>query len=171
LLTFAGMGSSRPRRERVVLAIGVFKLVKATLLVGLGIASLVGLTEDLAERIAHALKWSGAFPGRATMRHLFARLLSLDERTLREVGIAALGYAAVFTVEGVGLLSKKHWAEWVVVGVTASFIPLEIYELQHRFGAGKLVALALNVAIAIYLAWDRLHAAPASVTPPASRPA
>jgi uncharacterized membrane protein (DUF2068 family) len=164
------MESAAERRARVVFAIGVFKLVKATLLVGLGLASILGLADDLAERVAHAFKWAGAFPGRATMRHLLARLMSVDERTLREVGIAALGYAAVFTVEGVGLLSRKHWAEWVVVGVTASFIPLEIYELHHHFGVGKLVALGLNVAIAVYLAWDRLRGTPPLLKPTASRP-
>ena len=38
-------------------------------------------------------------------------------------GVAILCSAAEFLVEGVGLLKKRRWAEWLTVGVTASFIP------------------------------------------------
>ena len=55
-----------------------------------------------------------------------------------------------------GLVCKKHWAAWLTVVVTGSFIPLEIYEMVAHFGAGKVVALAINVAIVIYLVWVRL---------------
>ena len=39
----------------------------------------------------------------------------------------------------------------MTVGVTASFIPFEVYEIVEHFGPGKVVALVLNVAIAGYL--------------------
>ena len=42
--------------------------------------------------------------------------------------------------------------------VTASFIPFEIYELARRPGVGKVVAIAINVAIVAYLAWRRAAA-------------
>jgi uncharacterized membrane protein (DUF2068 family) len=57
-------------------------------------------------------------------------------------------------------LLRRRWAEWLTVFVTASFIPLELYELSRRFGPGKLVALVLNVAIALYLVWRRLEDRP-----------
>jgi uncharacterized membrane protein (DUF2068 family) len=63
----------------------------------------------------------------------------------------------VFVVEGVGLLRGRRWAEWLTVFVTASFIPFEIWELTRRPGGGKVVALAMNAAIVVYLAWRRMH--------------
>jgi len=44
------------------------------------------------------------------------------------------------------------------VVVTASFIPFEIWELTRRPGGGKVVALAVNAAIVVYLAWRRVRA-------------
>jgi uncharacterized membrane protein (DUF2068 family) len=46
---------------------------------------------------------------------------------------------------------RRRWAEWLTVIVTGSFVPLEVYELAHRAGWGKVVALALNLAIVGYL--------------------
>ena len=37
-----------------------------------------------------------------------------------------------FFDEGVSLLLRKRWAEYFTVIVTASFIPLEIYELVKK---------------------------------------
>jgi uncharacterized membrane protein (DUF2068 family) len=100
----------------------------------------------------------GALDGHRLVRRAVARLASLDVRELRALAIATFSYAALFAVEGAGLLMRKRWAEWLTVVVTASFIPLELYELARRPGPGKIVALALNVAIAAYLAARRLAA-------------
>ena len=84
------------------------------------------------------------------------RLWAAQPKEAVQLGIAALAYAAVFLVEGVGLLFRKRWAEWLTVGVTASFVPVEVYEMVHRFGIGKVIALVLNIAIVAYLVWHRL---------------
>jgi uncharacterized membrane protein (DUF2068 family) len=160
--------SDSSRSNGLVLAIGIFKMVKAIGLIILGVASVLGAAETWLEEAAARLAWTGAFPGRETLRHALANMLAVDEKTVRHVGYAALGYAVVFAVEGTGLLLRKPWAEWLVVGVTASFIPLELYELHHEPSVGKVAALVVNVAIAVYLAWDRMHstagARPASRT-------
>jgi uncharacterized membrane protein (DUF2068 family) len=143
---------------RLVLAIGVFKLAKALSLLVVGVAGILGIAESWLETVAVRIAWTGAFPGRETLRRGIGELLSVNERTVRHIGMAAIAYAVVFGVEGVSLLLRKRWAEWLVVGVTASFVPLEVYELLHRFGAGKVIALVLNLAIAAYLAWDRMRA-------------
>ena len=81
---------------------------------------------------------------------------ALDEATAERFGVVALADAAVFLVEGTGLLFRKRWAEWMTVGVTASFVPVEIYELVKHFSVGKIFALALNIAIVLYLVWRRV---------------
>ena len=136
--------------------IGGFKLVKASLLVALSLAELLGGAHEALEGVDGAVRWLGLFPGRAVVHHALMRLDHLDDGTAAKLAVAALAYAAVFTVEGVGLLLGKRWAEWLTVVVTSSFVPIEIYELVAHFSAGKVVALALNVAIVIYLVARRL---------------
>jgi uncharacterized membrane protein (DUF2068 family) len=48
---------------------------------------------------------------------------------------------------------QKRWAEWLTVIITASLIPLEVWELIFRPTVGKAVVVVANTAIVIYLAW------------------
>jgi uncharacterized membrane protein (DUF2068 family) len=150
--------------DRLVAAIGVFKLVKAGVLVTLGAAALLGAPAAMVRSVVHRLSWTGALSGHHVVQGMFARALALNDHDLRQIGVACLAYAAVFIVEGVGLLRRRRWAEWLTVVVTASFIPFEIYELARRPGAGKAIAIALNAAIVVYLVWRRVreHASPIS---------
>jgi uncharacterized membrane protein (DUF2068 family) len=141
----------------VVAFIGAFKLFKTAVLITLGVVALTEGGEPIARAIADFTRWTGVFSGREIVHRVLARLGALDDHAIHRLGVASLGYAGVFAVEGVGLLSKRGWAEWLTVGVTASFVPLEIYELVHRPGAGKLAALIVNVAIVFYLVSRRLE--------------
>ena len=144
------------RGDRLVVAIGAFKLVKCGLLLALGLGWLFGVERGASW--ANAAGWTGALAGHRQVRAMVVRLASIDAQQARELAIAALVYAAVFAVEGIGLILRKRWAEWLTVIVTASFIPFEVYELVRHGGAGKIVAIVLNVAIVVYLAWVRLTA-------------
>jgi len=66
-------------------------------------------------------------------------------------GWAAFLYAALFFAEGIGLYLRRHWAEYLVVIVTGSLLPLEIYEVFHKFADWKLVAVIGNLLIVSYL--------------------
>jgi uncharacterized membrane protein (DUF2068 family) len=57
----------------------------------------------------------------------------------------------VFSAEGVGLWFEKTWAEYLTVIVTLSFIPFEAYELAQGFNVGKVIGLAINLVILVYL--------------------
>ncbi|HEY8924119.1 MAG TPA: DUF2127 domain-containing protein [Polyangia bacterium] len=148
-------GGSTERGGRLVFLIGVFKIAKATLLVLVGAGALLGVPDTVVGSLLGALQWIGAL-GHHAVDSAVARLVYADAHELHEVALASLLYAAVFLVEGVGLLCRRRWAEWLTVVVTASFIPFEVYELVRHPGAGKVGALALNVAIVVYLAMRRL---------------
>ena len=62
-------------------------------------------------------------------------------------------YAALVLTEGIGLALHKKWAEYFAIFVTASLIPLEIYELVHKFSFMKILVIAINVAVVVYLAF------------------
>lgn len=144
--------------DRVVAVIGIFKLFISALLVALGIAGLVAVPSDLAHRARHAITWMGISPGRHLLSRLLGKLGSFDGDLAHKLAVASLCYAAVYLIEGVGLLTRQRWAEWMTVIVTASFIPIEIYESVEHFGAGKIGALVLNLAILIYFVWRRFEA-------------
>ena len=61
------------------------------------------------------------------------------------------------TVEAIGLWRRKVWAEWLVIVVTASFLPFEVWELIRQPAPIKLAALVLNVAVLVYLVRRRQH--------------
>lgn len=143
--------------DDVLVVIGVFKLVKMAILIALGVAALVGAPDHLAHAVAHATRWMGTLSGHEIVQRALAKLLALDERTIHRLGLASLIYAAVFATEGINLIRKKRWAEWLTIGVTASFVPLEGYELWRHPGVGKVVAIALNVAIVVFLVARRLR--------------
>ena len=64
---------------------------------------------------------------------------------------SAFSMRGLFLAEGTGLWLRKRWGEWLTVIITSSLVPVEIYEIHRRFGYAKIVVLALNVAIVLYL--------------------
>jgi uncharacterized membrane protein (DUF2068 family) len=145
------------RSARLIVAIGVFKLIKAGLLLALGAFGATLVPSHLlrhADRLVTAL---GACPGHATLQRLIEKLGHVEPRTLHRMGLLLLAYATVFMIEGLGLLARRRWAEWLTVFVTVSFIPIEVRELAVRFTVPRLLALTLNLTIAAYLVWRRLE--------------
>lgn len=142
--------------DRLVGLIGAFKIAKAALLCLLGAGALLGLPEPVVRAVLRASRWIGALSGHHAVQSAVGRVLNADGHTLHQIAAVALGYAAVFVVEGVGLLSHRRWAEWLTVVVTGSFILFEVYELVRHPGVGKVGAIAVNVAIVGYLVWRRL---------------
>jgi uncharacterized membrane protein (DUF2068 family) len=67
------------------------------------------------------------------------------------LGWTAFFYAALFAVEGIGLYLRKHWAEYMVVIVTGSLLPLEIYELYLKLAWWKFGIVTGNLLIVSYL--------------------
>lgn len=88
---------------------------------------------------------------RTGLRHEIDRLFSLQSSTLHLFALVALAYAIVEGVEAVGLWYARRWAEYLTLVVTASLLPLEVYELSGRLSPFKLFAFVLNVAVVVYL--------------------
>src|ERR1700744_2316133 len=77
----------------------------------------------------------------------------LSEERVHQVRLITLTYAVVFSVEGIGLWLQRRWAEWLTVIITASLVPLELWELIHKPSLGAALVLLANVLIVGYLYW------------------
>jgi uncharacterized membrane protein (DUF2068 family) len=145
---------ARRHSNKMLVAIGVFKLVKAAALVAAGIAFLA-LAHD-GDAAATLVRWAREAhldPGARFLRAAIAGIADISPSHRALIGAGLFFYAAVFVVEGVGLVLRKRWAEWMTIGVTASLIPLEIYELTREVHVTRVLVFVANVAIAAYLAW------------------
>ena len=133
--------------------IAVFKLVKALLLIGVGLGALKLLnpaTADIAEHWASALAWR--FGPRAALA-VKDGLSSLHDSQLTMIAIVAFLYAILFAVEGVGLWSAKRWAEYLTIVATSSLVPYEVYELIRHTSWPRAAALGINLLVVAYLVW------------------
>ena len=136
----------------IILLIAMFKLAKGLLLVAVGIGALKLLHHDVASSLAHWVAVLRVDPDNRYINKLVAWLLAVNRRKLEEISVGTFFYATLFLTEGTGLALGKRWAEYFTIIVTGSFIPLETYELFRRFSVGKLIVVATNVAVVLYLA-------------------
>ena len=83
--------------------------------------------------------------------HDLQYLFAVNLRNLYLVGAAIAAYSVLEGVEAVGLWLGKRWAEYLTFVATIVFVPYEIYELTKSVTALKVVALVINLAIAVYL--------------------
>ena len=96
-------------------------------------------------------------------RRLIPRILStvlrplgeFSSRTVLLIGIGALLFGALELTEAVGLARRRRWAEYLTVIAGCIGIPLEVGEVLHRQTPVRISILLINVAIVIYLAWQK----------------
>lgn len=137
--------------SRGLLVIAAFKLLKGFVLLAVGIGALRLLHKDVAALAEH---WINAFqvdPHNRYVDWLLTKLSIVDDKRLKELSIGTFVYSAVFLTEGTGLAFRKRWAEYFTIITTASFLPLEVYEIVRRVTAAKGVALLINIAVVVYL--------------------
>lgn len=142
------------RHDRLIIAIGIAKLAKALVL----LAAAVSAFATLNDGVRAWLKQLAAGSGREVITRHVGHMANYGPHRLELIGGGLLVYAALFTVEGVGLLRRRVWAEWLTIIITTSFIPLEIYELITKGSPIKAAVLVANILIVIYLIARRIHA-------------
>ena len=142
------------RTASALIAIGVFKLLKAALLFSIALGIHRMLHRDIQASI---VRWARAVrvdPANRFVHAAVSRVSGISPRKLEAISLGTLLYGALFATEGVGLILRKRWAEYLTVISTALLLPVEVYELFHRFRWPKLVVFVLNVAIVVYLIWQ-----------------
>ncbi len=79
----------------------------------------------------------------------------LPTRTVVILGIGAILFAILEITEAVGLARRRRWAEYLTVIAGCIGIPFEVNEVINKQTVVRIGALAINVAIVLYLAWQK----------------
>ena len=149
----------RTHSQRGLLLIGAFKLLKSATLIAVGIGALKFLHKDIAAEAANWIDSLDLDPNNPYVVRLLEKLSALNPHKLKALGVGTFVYAAIYLVEGVGLVLRKRWAEYLTIVSTAGFIPLEGYEIAKKVNFLRIAVLLVNIAIVVYLIWDLRHSA------------
>jgi uncharacterized membrane protein (DUF2068 family) len=145
--------SKKADSDPILRLIALFKLIKSMLFFAAGIGVLHLFNKDVGERLGHLLDHLHVDPDNRYAQALIIQVGKMTNSNLKLAGLSFISffYSALFGTEGVGLFLRKRWAEWFVVIVTGSLLPLEIYEIVHKVSAVKILVSAANLLILGYL--------------------
>ena len=143
--------SRKEEKATTLLLIALFKLFKGVMLVIVGIGALRLVHKDVATVVMHWVDILRVDPENHFIHRIIERAMGIHAKQLRAISAGTFFYASILLTEGIGLLMRKRWAEYFTVISTAVFIPLELYEIFHRFTFVRVGVLAVNVAIVWYL--------------------
>jgi len=160
----SGSRGTASHDRAIIVLIAVFKLAKGLLLVAGGAGALKLLRHDVASSVGHWVAVLRVDPDNRQINRVVAWLLAVNRRKLEEISVGTFFYASLFLTEGTGLALGKRWAEYFTSIVTGSFIPLEMYELIHHFSVAKLMLVAINGGVVLYLV-GRLRGRPSRSRP------
>ena len=135
----------------MLVLIGLFKLAKALLLIAAGIGAIRLLHRDVPATVSHFVQVLRIDPENRYVHAALAKVFRVTPKQLKELSAGTFFYAALFAIEGVGLLLAKRWAEYFTIVTTSAFLPLEIYEMTKHFTALKLAVTVVNALIVVYL--------------------
>lgn len=140
------------KRPPALVAVIAYKALTAVLL---GITSvsllLVADYQPGLEQFSESLTLAGK---RGVIAWVLNKILNFDSKTIEFSGIAVGAYAALTTVEAIGLWYQKAWARWLVLGMVGMSALPEIFELLRGLSLLKLIVFLMNIAIFVYLLWD-----------------
>ena len=127
---------------RGIFLIAVFDLVKAVffLVAAAGIFHLVDRdTQVELIRLLHVFRLSG---DHVLVKNLLLKANVISDPDKRIFSEVLLLYAVMYAVEGVGLLLRRRWAEYLAVAMTAIPLPFEAHTLIHHAAVSPVVRLA-----------------------------
>jgi uncharacterized membrane protein (DUF2068 family) len=152
IIDSATKSSIRKRRHnRWLILIAAFKVAQALLFIAFGVGALRLVHKDVGDallRLAHHLRFN---PESRIVDFILDRASIVNDRMLRRFSVAVFSYAALGMTEGIGLYLEKAWAEYMTLGITASFLPWEIFEVIRKMTLIRSGLLVVNILVFFYL--------------------
>jgi uncharacterized membrane protein (DUF2068 family) len=141
----------KPHHNRWLMLIAAFKLGQALLFVAAGVSVLRLMHHDLPDLVLRWARHMHFSPESHFVDFILGRVSIVDDKLLRRFGVGLFAYAAVGTVEGIGLYFEKAWAEYMTLLITASFLPWEVFEIFKRLTLVHASLLVVNFLVLLYL--------------------
>jgi uncharacterized membrane protein (DUF2068 family) len=141
------------RHDRWLLLIGGFKLVEAVFFLLIGVGAIHFLHRDLRDAVLQLATKLRRDPEGRLVGFVLNHIDVITAQRLRQIGVATFLYAGLRVAEGWGLVLEKVWAEYLTVGVTVSFLPLEMFEIVRRPDWFRVGIMVINLLVLAYLLW------------------
>jgi uncharacterized membrane protein (DUF2068 family) len=136
---------------KVLRLIAIFKLLKAVLLIAIGVGALRLVHTDVTTLMEKWVARFGLNPGSRYVGHVILEAASLSPNRIKDLAVGSFLYAALFLTEGIGLWLTKHWAVWFSTIITSSLVPLEVREIYRHPASAKVLVLVINIAVVGFL--------------------
>ena len=160
----------KPKRAPTLYLIVAIKFCKgvAALLLAVGAYNLTD--NNLPEDFRKLLMFLHLDPEKRFLLDLTEQISHITPQRLESIALGSILYCLLMFLQAGGLAFRVSWIVWLVIGESAFFIPIEIYELvRHHapgaekhlpviFGHPKIgigIVLAINIAIVWYLFENR----------------
>jgi uncharacterized membrane protein (DUF2068 family) len=140
-----------PTDPRLIRLIALFKLLKAVLLIAVGVAALKLIHADVVSVLEEWAARLGLGPGSRYIGRVILEAATLTPNKLKDLEVGSFVYAGLFLTEGIGLWLVKRWAEWFTVIITSSLVPVEVYEIYRHPTAIRVLVLIINIAVVGFL--------------------
>jgi len=141
----------KEHRDRLLPWIAAERSFRAIVLVAVGLVLITHPHTDWGRTVSNAARSLGLNPSTNGIERIVATIHAISPRKYTFFGLVAIGYGVLEGVEGYGLWRRRPWAELLtVVATSLLFIP-EAWEILKRPTVLKVGALAVNIAVVVYL--------------------
>lgn len=147
--------TTKPPRAPTLYIIVGFKLLKGlgALLLALGVYSL--RDNSLPYEFDRLVEFLHVDPENKFISELADRVAEITPSNLHWVAIFSVLYSLFIMLQAFGLMFRVRWIVWLVIGESAFFLPIELFELVHKPSWIKLGIIGVNVLIVWYLYSNR----------------
>lgn len=149
----------KTERAPTLYAIIVAKIIKGLTFASLALFLYTLSDNNLPADYKHALEWleqhTHVNPEKRFWVDLAKKVDTLTEPGMVRAALGTFIYSLFALVEGVGLMFRVPWAGWLAIGEAAFFIPIEVFELVHKFNWLVFFIMVFNIFIVWYLFQNR----------------
>ena len=134
--------------------VAVFEGAKGGLVLVTGFGLLAYFHRGLHHAAEEIVRHLHLNPARHYPRIFLDAAARVTDTQLWLLAFSAFLYAVVRFIEAFGLWHRKRWAAWLGVLSGGVYVPVELFEVAHRFSWVKLGVLSVNLAIVAYLGYE-----------------
>jgi len=142
---------AKRHHNKWLVLIAAYKLVQAVLVALIGLGARHLLHKDVGDELQTLVDHLHFNSEWRLISFFLDKAELVHDPLLRRIGVVAFCYAAISAVEGIGLYLEKVWAEYLVLVITASFLPWELFEIFRRLTLIRVSLLAANLLVFFYL--------------------